>query len=69
MLCYRDRTYCGFYAKCAHGPSCSRALTPDIQEEADRARLPISQWAEEPTCFDHLPIQSQYAPSVEEPED
>ena len=50
MLCYRDRTYCGF-ADCADFDKCSRRLTESVKQAAELLRLPISQFAEQPECF------------------
>ena len=66
MMCYRDRTFCGYYLQCAHGNSCTAALTPAVKAGAERIGLRIAQWAEYPTCFD---VSSQYEPATEEPED
>ena len=51
MLCYGDKTFCGYYFDCKDGAKCGRALTPNIQKQADNLRLPISQYAQKPKCF------------------
>lgn len=50
MLCYRDRTYCGF-TDCTDFDKCSRRLTESVKQAAELLRLPISQFAEQPECF------------------
>lgn len=52
MLCYRDMTFCKFWPTCREGFDCFRALSPHIIEGAKKARLPISQYSEEPICYD-----------------
>lgn len=49
MMCFKDRTFCLFYAECAN--PCDRALTPEIEEQAKKANLLISQYADIPDCF------------------
>lgn len=49
MLCYRDRTYCGF-TDCAD-MKCTRRLTQSVEQAAELLRLPICQFAEQPECF------------------
>lgn len=51
MLCYRDRTFCSYWRDCRHGKVCNSALTDEVAAAADAARLPISQFAEQPQCF------------------
>ena len=55
MMCYRDRTFCDFYKECADGKSCDRALTPEVQEGADKwwgkDGAPICIFVNKPECF------------------
>lgn len=51
MLCYKDRTFCQHYESCAMGNTCERALTEKVATGAERVKLPISQFAEIPDCF------------------
>ena len=55
MLCYRDRTYCPFYADCADAKDCSRPLTDEVREAAIRVDLPVSQFVDKPNC--HVAIE------------
>lgn len=50
MMCYRDRTFCGF-KDCTNFNKCSRRLTEAVEKAAELLRLPISQFAEQPECF------------------
>lgn len=50
MMCYRDRTFCGF-KDCANFNACSRRLTEAVEKAAELLRLPICQFAEKPDCF------------------
>lgn len=52
MLCYRDRIYCPFHLRCKAGDFCARSLTDSVVKDAADFGLPISQFAEEPNCFD-----------------
>ena len=57
MICYRDKTFCGFYDKCKHGKFCRDALTEEIKEEAVKwwggQNAPISFYAEPPSkCYE-----------------
>jgi hypothetical protein len=51
MMCYRDRTFCPYWSKCREGVKCGRALTSVVVRLAERSKLPICQFAEEPDCF------------------
>lgn len=51
MMCYRDRTFCSF-KDCANFNKCSRRLTEAVEKAAELLRLPISQFAEQPNCFE-----------------
>jgi len=54
MLCHKDRTFCPYYCQCNHGDSCSAALTKEVEEDSEKAGLPISQFAEKPNCFEEI---------------
>ena len=53
-ICYRDRTFCE-YTECKNYASCDRALTPQVQKDAEKwwggKDAPICTYAEEPVCF------------------
>ena len=53
MLCYKDRTFCSYWLSCKDGYVCDRALTPKVQEEAEKWMVnpPICIYAEKPDCF------------------
>lgn len=51
MRCYKDRQFCQFWEKCAHGDTCPRALTKDVQGKAMEMNLPIDMNTVEPMCF------------------
>jgi hypothetical protein len=55
MMCFEDRTWCPFYANCQHGDTCSRSLTPAVQEAANKwwghGGAPIAVFVEAPKCF------------------
>jgi len=51
MICYHDRTYCGFHKDCKLSRRCGRALTKKILKEAKRHGLPICQFVNKPGCF------------------
>ncbi len=53
MLCYKDRTFCPHWLSCKDGYVCDRALTPKVQEAAERwmKNPPICTYAEKPDCF------------------
>lgn len=51
MICYRDRTFCGFYKNCLIGDLCLSALTQEEIEQASRIGLPIAQYIDRPDCF------------------
>ncbi len=50
MICYKDRTFCPFYHDCVLAKTCPRPLTPDVEHEAVKVGLPISQYVEPPNC-------------------
>ena len=51
MLCYKDLTFCKFYARCEAGRDCPRACTPAIESDAYDFGLPIYFFSQEPDCF------------------
>jgi len=51
MIHYKDMTFCPFYNNCQNANSCHRHLTPQIQQLAIKAKLPISQFAKPPNCY------------------
>ena len=56
MMCYRDRTFCGFYSTCKKGDNCAIALTPEIIENANKwwggPDAPICSFVDHPSCFE-----------------
>lgn len=50
MLCYKDITFCSFYASCIHGKECEMALTDIVIDKAEKINLPICQFVEIPDC-------------------
>ena len=61
MMCYRDMTFCPFYADCQHAATCRRALTPAVHEAAARwwgkPGAPIAVFTEQPEC--HTPTKDK----------
>ena len=59
-MCYKDKTFCGFYKTCSNAKDCNRCLTDEIKLKAQAAHLDICQFAEEPECYSkirHTPEQ------------
>ena len=58
MICYKDMTFCPFWEHCKDGPTCHRALTDKVQEQAvvwwGSVDAPICQYMNEPECFNHV---------------
>ena len=54
MECYRDMTFCQFYADCKSGKNCFRALTPLIVDNAKAWDLPICKFTDKPDCFKQI---------------
>lgn len=58
MICYKDKTFCKFYEECALGKDCSRALTPEVIEDATKwlelLDVPISVYLNKPECFKEI---------------
>ena len=50
MICYKDMTFCSFYEDC-DDKDCSRALTQEVRDKADKLGLPICQFMEKPDCW------------------
>ena len=51
MMCYKDRTFCTFFAKCSDADKCGRALTNKIRNDAQRFNMPVSVYTNTPECF------------------
>lgn len=60
MMCYRDMTFCQFYADCKDGKKCSRALTDEVNAAADKwwgkEGAPICTFVDKPGCFNEQKI-------------
>ena len=56
MMSYRDFTYCPFWKTCRQGPSCSRALTQEVRDQAEQSGLLISRYGSHPNC--HKEVQA-----------
>lgn len=54
MIEYRDMTFCPFYIDCVEGTDCMRALTPDVEKEAEKLGLPICKFIEKPDCYKEI---------------
>ena len=55
---YRDKTFCPFYLECINGKDCTRALTPEVIEDATKwlelLDVPISVYLNKPECFKEI---------------
>ena len=53
MFCFKDKTFCSFWGTCKDGKECHRALTPEVEEAAERwmKDAPICLFCEEPDCY------------------
>lgn len=51
MICYKDTTFCPFHKNCDDGKTCSKALTEEVELDADMISLPICQFVDPPGCF------------------
>jgi hypothetical protein len=51
MISYKDKTFCSFWMLCRKSHGCGRELTREVLVEAEKLGLPISQFAEKPSCF------------------
>jgi len=60
VLCYKDMTFCSFYADCWKRMRCERPLTPEViaaaQEWWGEGAPPIMQFAHKPDC--HEPLEA-----------
>jgi len=54
MICYKDKTFCPYWATCMNGFNCDRALTDKIKEDAIKQEMLISQFAEQPECYQEI---------------
>jgi len=53
MMCYKDKTFCGFYQECKCGDTCPSALTEKVIESAKACNLDISRYMYPPSrCFE-----------------
>ena len=52
MLCYKDKTFCNYYEDCKSGKDCKRALTDEVKEKAEIAKLLVCIFAEKPECYE-----------------
>ena len=54
MIGYRDMTFCTYYETCKEGGSCNRALTQQVQDDADKwwgkEGAPICMYIDMPSC-------------------
>jgi hypothetical protein len=57
-MVYKDKTFCTFWQYCKLGEQCSVALTPKIQEDAEKwwgnKDAPISVYLDKPDCFKEI---------------
>ena len=51
MFGYKDMCFCN-YSECINFKECFRALNQKILKEAEKAEMPICQFAEQPDCFE-----------------
>jgi len=64
MICYKDKTFCTFYKECKFGDECDRALTPEVEHDAElwwndsegisESSTPICIYSDEPKCFEKI---------------
>jgi len=52
MMCYKDRTYCGFYLTCCNAETCTRKATPEVRDGAAKHRVPLCLYSETPECYE-----------------
>ena len=58
MICYRDMTFCNSWKDCKKSDDCGRALTPEVQEGADKwwstceGSAPICTYVGQPDCHE-----------------
>ena len=53
MICYKDMTFCPFWAECLE-MDCPRALTCEEKDKAKETGLPICQYTNKPECFKEI---------------
>lgn len=51
MICYKNKTFCGYYKGCKDGKDCTRALTSQIIKQAEIFGLGVAVFTEEPFCY------------------
>ena len=55
MICFKDKTFCPFWKECAFGIGCADALTPKVEEEAEKwwgsKDYSIAVYEEKPNCY------------------
>lgn len=54
MICFMDKTFCGYWQECASGKDCHRKLTETVCSTADLLDLAVVQYADRPDCFINL---------------
>ena len=62
MMCYKDTTFCPFYLECINGKDCTAALTPKVEEDAEKwwkliseeGIPPITIYLDKPECFKEI---------------
>ena len=55
MICYRDMTFCPYYAQCESGFTCYRAYTVNVRKMAKSSTLPVAVFNEPSECLITLP--------------
>lgn len=66
MLCYADKTFCGYNKECKKGDTCTIALTIEIRSKcriwAEENNLPelISVYTTKPKCFEEKDDDKYY---------
>lgn len=55
MMCFKDKTFCPFWKECISGIECLAALTPKVEEEAEKwwgnKDYPIAVYVDKPECY------------------
>lgn len=51
MMCYRDRTFCGFYTDCKYGGKCEWALTPKVKAGVRASGFRLAEYTDKPECW------------------
>lgn len=52
MMCYRDMTFCSYWPECKRGADCPRALTPGVEDAAEKHGYPICRFVDKPECYE-----------------